>query len=47
MIKQMFQCFPFYNLGQTLPKVISNVFQGKPYYYFRVPLIYSYDTEIK
>ena len=46
-IKQIFQCFPFYNLGPTLPKVISNVFQGKSYYYFRAQLIYGYDTEIK
>ena len=35
MIKQVFQCFPFYNLGPTLTKVIPNVFQGKPYYDFR------------
>ena len=47
MIKQIFQCFPFYNLGPTFTKVISNVFQGKSYYYFRAQLIYSYNTKIK
>ena len=35
MIKQVFKCFPFYNFGPTLIKVIPNVFQGKPYYDFR------------
>ena len=35
-IKWVFQCFPFYNLGPTLTKVIPNVFQGKPYYDCRV-----------
>ena len=36
LIKQIFQCFSFYNLGQTFTKVIPNVFEGKFYYYFRV-----------
>ena len=47
MIKQIFQSLHLHNLGPTLPKVISNVFQGKPYYYFRAQLFYSYDTKIK
>ena len=47
MIKQVFQCFHFYNLGPTFIKVISNVLQGKSYYYSRVQIIYSYDTKIK
>ena len=34
-IKQIFQCFSFYNLGPTLTKVIPNVLQDKSYYYFR------------
>ena len=34
-VKQIFQCFSFYSLGPALTKVISNVLQGKSYYYFR------------
>ena len=46
-IKQIFQCFPFYKLGPTFTKIISNFLQGKSYYYFRAQLIYNYNTEIK
>ena len=47
MIKQVFQGFPLYNLSPTFTKIISDVFEGESYYYFRAQLIYSYDTKIK